>query len=627
MSGILGFLAPPSRIPYPEAIRRALESIRHRGPDDSGFASFDPSKKLLKMSKGSELLADSGPAALGATRLSILDLSYAAHQPFVAADGRYVLVYDGEIYNYRELREELGFLGHNFRSSGDTEVLLHAYETWGEKCLLRFEGMFAFAILDILRQRLFLARDPFGIKPLYYTEEGGFFFASQLGGLLSLSGVSRKVNSSPLERYLATGWSDKTDGETLLSGIHRFPAGCFGTISLNGDQRAVIERYWSVPNDSGNKMRFSEAAGRLRELFLDSVGRHLDADAPVAAALSGGLDSSSIVAAMRQVKGDNAEIHTFSFLSPGYSEIHEEPWARIVASKCRTIMHQVFYAPQRLSEDFDRFVLLQDWPASSPVIYAQQQVFEAARAGGFRVMLSGQGSDTYLAGSPYYIALRSAAAMQRGMPLTAARLLIEAKSRAPRSRLSLTRQAIGALAKETRRRLNNHALGSFRDAGERNLFRAALHDSFEGSLLGTLRIEDANSMACSVENRLPFLTPRLVAFGFSLPDSYLVSAAGETKSVFRAAMRGITPDEILDRHDKMGFPVPVDAWLRALQPRCEDWIDDAASLPCLDPDVVRNTWKRFIVKRDRRQGSADAFLLWRWIFLAGWVRRFDVRFE
>ena len=628
MCGILGFLAATGGHPDPEIIRKALNDLRHRGPDDDGLATFDPSTKLLRTIKAGEAITNSAPVALGATRLAILDLSDAAHQPFVDAKCRYVLVYNGEIYNYRELREELETQGYGFRSSGDTEVLLRAYEAWGKQCLLRFEGMFAFAILDTLKQQLFLARDPFGIKPLYYTEEGGFFFASQLGGLLSLSGVTRRINPSRLTRYLETGWSDGTDSETLLSGIHRFPAGCFGTIPLDGTQRISIERYWSVPGKSDNEVGFSEAATKLRGLFLASVDRHLRADTPVASALSGGIDSSSIVSAIRRIKGNSADIHTFSFVSSGYPETDEEPWAQMAASNCRATMHRVLYTPQRLAEDFEHFVYMQDWPASSPVIYAQQQVFEAARAAGFKVMLSGQGPDEYMAGYAYHIALRSAAEIRKHRPGDATRLLMRAQSRAPLTRLTLLRHTIGALSREMRRKFDKQSDDHNRDSEGRNLFRAALHHSIvESPLPGILRVEDANSMACSVENRLPFLTPSLVAFVWSLPDSYLVSADGQTKAVFRAAMRGITPDKILDRKGKMGFPVPVDAWLHALEGRCASWIDDAASLPCLDSVAVRSTWKRFLAREDRRQGSADAFLLWRWIFLAGWARRFEVRFE
>src|SRR5260370_41776607 len=185
---------------------------------------------------------------------------------------------------------------------------------------------------------------------------------------------------------------------------------------------------------------------------------------------------------------------------------------------------------------------MQDWPASSPVIYAQQQVFEAARAAGFKVMLSGQGPDEYMAGYPYHIALRSAAEMQRHRPGDAARLLIRAQSRAPLTRLALVRHTIGALLRETRRKFDKQSEDHNRDSEGSNLFRAALHHSIvESPLPGILRVDDANSMACSVENRLPFLTPRLVAFGFSLPDSYLVSAPAGTKSLFRPPFLAFTP--------------------------------------------------------------------------------------
>jgi asparagine synthase (glutamine-hydrolysing) len=627
MSGILGYLGPADHLPDPQIIGMSLNDLRHRGPDDSGFATFNPSTRLISQFKDNEPITARGPVGLGATLPHAFDPPAAAHQPFVDSANRYVLVFDGAIFNYRELREQLDVLGHRIRTSTYTEVLLEAYKVWGKDCLHRLHGMFAFAVWDMEEKRLFLARDPFGMKPLYFTEDGVFCFASQLGALLSLSSAARRANVNCLRRYLTKGWADGTDEETLLAGIRRFPPGCCGTISLAGNYQVSIERYWAVPETDHSEMQFDEAAAKLRALFLSSVDRHMPTEQPAAAALSGGIDTSSIVAAMRYLRGSKAEVHTFSFLSPGYEETNEEPWMRIVATRCLTIVHEVIFSPEKLVEDFDGFLFVQDWPASSPVIYAQKQVFEAARSANIRVMLSGQGA-AYLAGFPRYLALRLATAIRNGKPVAAARLLLKAKSRASRSRLSLAREAIGAIVRETRQDRRENPRPSSHDSRRTNLFGTALRASLmDESLAGTLRVEDANSMANGVESRLPFLTPELVAFIFSLPESHLVTSDGETKAVFREAMRGITPDEILDRPGRMGFPVPVDAWLHALAPHCDRWLDSAASLPCLQTDVVRNTWKRFRAKPAVRQGSPDAFLLWRWIFLAGWARQFNVRFD
>jgi asparagine synthase (glutamine-hydrolysing) len=581
------------------------------------------------MAYAHERITFSAPVVLGATRLSILDLSPAAHQPFVSEDGRYVLVHNGEVYNYQELRKELERGGAEFRSSGDTEVVLKAYQAWGESCVSRFEGMFAFAILDTVRRRLFLARDPFGIKPLYYSEEGGFFFASQLGSLLSLSGVSRRIDDARLARYLESGWSDGTDSATLLASVRRFPAACFGIVDLNRRPLTLqTERYWSLPKECGTDLSIDQAAKQLRDLFILSMERHLRSDVPVASALSGGVDSSSIVATARMILGPTADIHTFTFTGSGHREIDEEPWARIVSKECGTVMHKVDYAPEELAGNFDRFVFLQDWPTSSPVVFAQQQVFKAARAAGFKVMLSGQGPDEYLAGYPYHVQLRASAELRVGHFGKAARLLIRATNRYPLTRRSMARSVVKGRLSELKRQWRSRGENPAEPENEMNAFRSTVHATItDRPLPGVLRIEDSNSMSCSVESRLPLLTTSLVDFVLSLPDSYLVSADGVSKAVFRKAMRGITPDAILDRKDKLGFPVPLDDWLRAMQPFCTSWIEEAAGLPCMEGDAVRKVWQSFLSGGNLKQGSPDAFRLWRWIFLAAWVRRFNVRFS
>jgi asparagine synthase (glutamine-hydrolysing) len=292
-------------------------------------------------------------------------------------------------------------------------------------------------------------------------------------------------------------------------------------------------------------------------------------------------------------------------------------------------MHKVPYSPEKLEEDFDNFMFFQDWPTSSPVVFAQYQVFASAHAAGFKVMLSGQGPDEYLAGYPFYISMRAAAEARRGRLDRVCRLLIQSRNRAPLTRLDLARHTLSNLLDAPLRWIGRRTVPMAPGYAGLNVFRAALHCSIqEAPLPGILRIEDANSMAASVENRVPFLTPTLVEFVQSLPDSFLVSPAGETKWVFREAMRGITPEPILNRRGKMGFPVPLAAWLRAMEGFCAQRLEETASLTYLDADQVRGTWRRFIENRTPgRQGSADVFRLWRWVFLAAWAKRFDVQFS
>jgi len=398
MCGIAGMISGLRRV-CPILAAKVLERLRHRGPDDLGWLVY--SQGFIQTGRESvpEYMVDCD-LMLMHRRLSILDLSRQGWQPMHAGGGRYSVVYNGEIYNYVELRRELEHLGHQFHTHSDTDVLLLAYSEWGADAVRRFIGMFAFALFDRERRILFLARDFFGIKPLYYSaSDEQFAFASEIKALLDLNSNRRRVNSAALLLYLRHGLSDQGD-TTLLSGIHQLPAAHYVEVSLDDPGLAEPVRYLN-PQITPSDISFEEAAQGLRELFLESIQLHLRSDVPVGAALSGGIDSSAIVACMRKV-APQLEIHTFSYVADD-ARLNEEHWIDLVASAVAPCVHKTHTTSHDLITDLDVLLKAQEEPFGSTTIYAQHRVFRLASEAGIKVMLDGQGADELLGGYRYYI--------------------------------------------------------------------------------------------------------------------------------------------------------------------------------------------------------------------------------
>jgi asparagine synthase (glutamine-hydrolysing) len=632
MCGIAGIIGPPAA-----DLDALLDALAHRGPDDRGWLSLRGG--VSTVGRGS---VQAGDVVLLHRRLSILDLSPAGAQPMATPDGNFALVFNGEIYNHVELREELQREGVAFRSRCDTEVLLHLLVRWGPAGLRRAVGMFALALLDVRRRCILLARDFFGIKPLYYTHGGGAFaFASEIKALLRLPFVRRETDAQRLYEYLRFGSTDHGEA-TLLAGVRQVPAGHYLEVALDRPQATEPVRYWSLDLDDRLDLSFDEAAVRLRELFLDSVRLHLRSDVPVGAALSGGIDSSAIVAAMRAV-APRAEIHAFSFVADDPA-LSEERWIDLAGSRAGAVIHKVRAAPEELLDDLDALVRVQDEPFGSTSIYAQYRVFREARRAGVPVMLDGQGADEMLAGYRPYLAARLASLLRQGRPVAALRFLRKAGAQSGTGgarRLLL--QAGSLLCPPACKALAHRLLGEglmpawldgawFRARGvaappARADSPEVLREQLVRTLTTTslpmlLRYEDRNSMAWSVESRVPFLTPELVRFVLRLPEDYLVAPDGTSKNVFRRAMRGLVPDEVLDRRDKIGFATPEQRWLTVLRPWVEATLNGerARAISALRPAALRCEWDAVLAGR-----KPFDFRVWRWLNLIRWVERFDVR--
>jgi len=354
MCGIAGIARFDTDSPFLGWIEKMTNVMRHRGPDDEGFALFRLGKDTVWQYGGKDTPEsvyranfdytpkepysgqerEGATLALGHRRLSIIDLSAAGHQPMCTRDRRYWIVHNGEIYNYLELREELTQAGYLFQSCSDTEVLLNTYVRWGPQGLNRLVGMFAFALYDRKEERLFLARDFFGIKPLYYTVwPGGIAFSSEINALLCLPQVTRRVNPQRVYEYLRFGFIDHGD-ETLLADVRQLPAAHYMWVSLKREESLQPVRYWDINLKKRADISLDEAVIRVRELFLESVRLHLRSDVPIGSALSGGIDSSSIVMAMRYLNRQSMDLNSFSYVS-GDPETNEEKWIDVTSYSYR----------------------------------------------------------------------------------------------------------------------------------------------------------------------------------------------------------------------------------------------------------------------------------------------------
>lgn len=609
-----------------ERLAGALHAMRRRGPDDRGYVLHETAR---------------GVVALGHTRLSIIDLSSAGHQPMQSANGRYAIIFNGEIYNYRELRAELNGLGHVFVSDADTEVLLAAWQQWGRACLPRLIGMFAFVVLDEEAQRLTCVRDAFGIKPFFYSlEQNCFLFASEIAAVKALMGGRVKLDWQRAYDYLVHG--DYDSGErTFLDGVLHLLPGHLLELDLSGAVSASPERWWTPSVANSSELSFSQAVEQVRELFLSNIRFHLRSDVPLGAALSGGIDSSAVVCAMRHVAPD-LPIHTFSYVAQD-SALSEEAWVDKVNGHVGAVPHKVRVSGVELAQDLDDMIAAQGEPFGSTSIYAQYRVFRLAREHGVTVTLDGQGADEMLAGYNGFPGHRIRSLLETGRLNAAWHFLDQWADWPGRSRLGGIKRAVGAMSEgplhEMLRNLNGMGstpkwlkAGVLAERGVaqcyplqpspwgqrgRRVMGELAHSLTRNGLPALLRHGDRNSMRFSVESRVPFLTLPLVELLLSLPESYLISAGGETKHVFRAAMRGIVPDDVLDRRDKIGFATPEQQWLLGMAPTVRHWLSEDIELPFLDQAEILRQFDQMIAGR-----QAFSWQAWRWVNFYRWYASF-----
>lgn len=668
MCGIAGIIsASPALSAYCEAMNNAL---RHRGPDDEGFVlisdnfalplgGVDTPASVYQLEATYAPKADintSTPAdctlTLAHRRLSIVDLSPLGHQPMSYAD-RYWIVYNGEVYNHPELRAELEGAGYQFRSHSDTEVILAAYDYWGEDCLSRFNGMWAFALYDMQKQTLLLARDRFGVKPLYYwiSPAGYLAFASEIKAFTVLPDWNPQVNGQRAYDFLVWNLLDHTS-ETMFSGVFQLRGGQSVLLDVGRKGRESLkslanQQLPQVSNWYTLKAKpfcgsAADAADQFRDLLEDAVRLRLRADVPVGSCLSGGLDSSSIVClANRQLRQQNAseKQKTFSACAT-VKRFDERDFIESVVNQTEVEAHYTYPELEGLFPLLDEITWHQDEPFGSTSIYAQWSVFKLAANDGVKVMLDGQGADEQLAGYHSFFGPLLAGLFRRGCWVE---LLKEfrtihnlhgysysylfmrfAASLFPFLRLKAA-ALIGTPAHSTgwldHERLGAKLMDSYAWLSTGNDINSISHDQLSATNLPMLlHWEDRDSMAHSIESRVPFLDYRLVEFVLGLPDQHKLSD-GITKRVMREAMRDILPEVVRTRMDKLGFVTPEEVWLKEtgtaqFEQFMQQTIDQSAGI--IKPEAM--TLFHQMVRGERPFN----FLIWRIISFGSWLKRFKV---
>lgn len=628
MCGIAGFIVG-RRSFAPDTLLRMMAAQQHRGPDDRGMVAIRPRTSERSLSGAFATGWEDGDVGLGHLRLSIIDTSSAGRQPMSLDDGRLEVVYNGEIYNYIELREELASLGHRFVTRTDTEVLLRAYDQWGEGCLDHFNGMWSFALWDRRRNVLFCAIDQFGIKPFHYVEaDGGFVFASEPKGILEAPGVPRSLNRDRATVYLLSGLDHGTE-ETFFRGIRRLLPG--QSLTVRPGEAAVVRRWWRVAPQEPPRSD-AEAVATIRELLRDAVRLRYRSDVPVGVALSGGVDSTGIACHVFDMSrsGELALPHGLRTFTARTVEERWDEGALATLTATRIAAQQFTVTPDatRLAADLTALVRAQDEPFASLSIYMQYCVMRCVRESGTTVVLSGQGADELFLGYAWHPARTFNEALANGHIGEGARVLRNSlgggddaleffgysisEAMAPVRALRYARRVAPLVRRSVVNRSSRRVLTRAFTSDARS---AMVHETELVGLPGLLRYEDRNSMAFSIESRLPFLDFRLVNLAHSLPSEMRISR-GWRKGLLRRAIEDVAPPEIVWKRKKIGFVAPDSEFLHVLRHA----IAETFASPTRTDDLLD---RQAIVKLAR---GADRLELpvWRALNLELWMREFGV---
>lgn len=554
MCGIAGFVRKDGAPAEHSVIDRMTTAVAHRGPDGSG------------------LLVE-GSLALGHRRLSILDLSDHGRQPMTSPDGTLAITYNGEIYNYIEIREELKRLGQAFRTGTDTEVLLGAYRQWGEDCLSRLNGMWSFAILDRTRNVLFMARDRFGVKPFYYIDTARVFaFGSEIRQLLPFLDRQRADMEAVKTFVLTTGAELGTT--TFFADVHRLPGGHSAVYDLAGGTLAIRRYYAIARREEIAGLEEAEISRRFADLLEDAIRVRLRSDVKVGTCLSGGLDSSSVasIASALNRQAGGGRFAAITAVSEQQSN-NEESYAGLVVQSADLDWHRTRPTYDDFLTSLDDVVESQEEPFASPSLTMQHFVMKTARENGIKVLLDGQGGDEMLLGYEKYYGAYILSILRSEGGIAALKALSRIRTNNDNmGGANLAKYLVGGLsakARYARYRRDHRYFATFPPMpAHLGAFSASLADTFKLQQLEVtstnlpilLRYEDKNSMAHGVEARLPFLDYRLVEFCLSVPDRYKIRD-GWTKWLLRHAMVGRMPAEVTWRKNKFGFEAPEALWL------------------------------------------------------------------
>jgi asparagine synthase (glutamine-hydrolysing) len=572
MCGICGILQRDGARPVDQAgVLNMMGALRHRGPDGHGFY-FD------------------GPVGLGHTRLAIIDLE-AGRQPMSNEDKSLWIVFNGEIYNYLELRRDLS-RHHVFQTHSDTEVILHLYEEMGERCLERLNGMFSFAIWDSRQRRLFAARDRLGIKPFYWAMDADqFMFASEPKAFFQAGLLSPETDNQGLEEYLTFQFC--LGERTMFKGVWRLEPGNYLIYRPGRDSEPSIVHYWDINHDIDTHHTEEYFADQLLLLVQDAIRLQLRSDVPVGAHLSGGMDSSTVVSLASQLYGNGFHTFTGGFREgPQYDETH---YARAVAEHAHTIHHEIWPTAQDFSDLMPWLVFMMDEPAAGPGLFPQYFVSKLAHDH-VKVVLGGQGGDEVFGGYARYLVAYLEQCLKGAIFGTQddGKYVVTWENIVPNLPLLQQYQPLiqsfwrtGLFEEMDRRyfrlisRIEDSAalinLGSFHSGqpidlfpdfqkifnnpGTKSYFNKMTNFDIKTLLPALLQVEDRTSMSVSLESRVPLLDHRIVELVTRMPPTHRFKG-GDTKRVFRESVKHLLPAEVYGRKDKMGFPVPLTEWLR-----------------------------------------------------------------
>jgi asparagine synthase (glutamine-hydrolysing) len=648
MCGICGEIDFYNKSVKPEFIQRMCNLLTHRGPDDKGMV-FIKGNKYLETKNSLEFPPNENgfDVALGHRRLSIIDLSTAAHQPMCNEDARIWIVFNGEIYNFQETREILVKKGHSFKSKSDTEVILHAYEEWGVECLIHFRGMFAFAIWDSSLQRLFMARDRSGKKPLvYFSQNGQFAFASEIKALLQIPGVERKANLHALHHYLTYQYVPSP--ETIFEGIKKLPPAHYLLFDRKGNVR--IERYWKL-NFRSNPQTYTDAqelGDQIERKLEESVKLRLISDVPLGAFLSGGVDSSLIVGIMAKLSSKPVKTFSIGFEEKEFDELS---YARLVSNHFATEHHEFTVKPNAI-EILPKLVWHYNEPfadsSAIPTYYVAKMTKDYVK-----VVLTGDAGDENFAGYPRYLRSRWVASFTR-IPERLRKDLLprflrtfsnlrwrektlnrlsdfleslsndQGRNYAEQIKIFNAKEKEDIYTEDFRERVGkidplDFLLKKFEESATGDLLEQLLYVDMNSYLPEDLLVKmDIATMANSLEARVPFLDHQFMELVAGIP-SQLKLKGSKSKFILKTAFNGFLPDAIFKRN-KMGFGVPVSRWFRN---ELKDYVYDIL----LDPRTLkRGYFRRECVERLLNDHIAFRYdhssKIWALLFLEIWFRVF-----
>ncbi|MEM3365829.1 MAG: asparagine synthase (glutamine-hydrolyzing) [Candidatus Methanomethyliaceae archaeon] len=633
MCGIAGLLRFDGNKVDQEAFYRSVECMRHRGPDDEGHVILETDTGRFEERGGPDSLPELGlkdiraPTVMNADlvmanrRLAIIDLSPKGHQPKHNEDFSIWLVFNGEVYNYRELKEELLKSGHKFSSDTDTEVIIHGYEEWGLDLLLsKMVGMWGFALWDQRKKKLYLVRDRFGIKPLYYhVNEKSLMFASEIKAIRAI--FRTKVNEKRVSEFL--WFKPYNPEETFFEGINQILPAHYIEFEPSGTMKKV--KYWDIKevNSTYSDADYDKCVKEFYKHLETSVKYHMVSDVPIGTCLSGGLDSSTIVCLSQKLLNEKKilekgllnikKLKTFSSV-PKDERVSEALYIRRVVEESGVEWFSVSPTLEDFLKDFEELLKFHDEPFQGPSVYMQYKVMELAKSCNVKVLLDGQGGDEMLGGYHSYLVSYMKDLVKEN-PIKFLKELIKIRDLVRPLMWQFVREKMGLKRILIDKTLKISPPNASPNSRNETLARKLKYDIFEGRLLELLKYEDINSMTFSIESRVPFLYHPLVDYLFKQPMSLRIRN-GWTKYVLRESMKGIIPEVIRKRRSKLGFSAPDIEWSKRLIIERGDWC--RMLLKSSEKFIDYRGFEKLCRRIVKRGWHEDVQLFWRIIILSKW---------